>query len=193
MRAVVGVVVVHDDRHGQLQARHVPERGRPEDERAVAQERNHLFARTRQRDARRGADAGPEMRAVVEEQLASAARIELETMLDFDRARFVNDDGIPVGPLRDFVGDAIGFHRARIPQRVARHEGTQLPRLIAPRAHVARALRNRRLHRGRQQLIDGRDQIVGSVRDVRHERRVGPHDAADARAVIPQVDELRLA
>jgi hypothetical protein len=114
-------------------------------------------------------------------------------VLNFDRACFVDDDRVLIGPLCNFVGDAICFHRAPVPQRVARHEGAQLPRLLGPRAHFVCALGNPRFDRGRQQLVHRRDQIVGSIRNVRDKRRVGPQHAADARAVVAHVDERRLA
>ena len=58
------------------------------------------------------------MRAVVEEQLAPAARVELEAVGDLQRAAFMDDDGVLVGPLRQLVGHAIRLERTGVPQRI---------------------------------------------------------------------------
>ena len=55
------------------------------------------------------------MRAVVEEQLAPAARVELEAVRDVHRPGLVDDDRVAVGPLRHLPGDAIRLERTRIP------------------------------------------------------------------------------
>src|SRR5262249_57192948 len=77
-RPAVSVVVVDDDDHGEFEPRHVPQRSRAEDEGAVADETNHLLVRTREFHSRRRANAGAEMSAVIEEQLAPPDRIEVE-------------------------------------------------------------------------------------------------------------------
>ena len=51
------------------------------------------------------------MRRVVEEQLASAERVELEAVRDLQRPALVDDDRVPVGPLRDFPGHAVRLER----------------------------------------------------------------------------------
>src|SRR2546428_13938678 len=59
VRAAVGVVVVHDRDHRQLQPRHVPERGGAEDEGAVAHPADHLAFRGRDLHSGVAADARP--------------------------------------------------------------------------------------------------------------------------------------
>src|SRR5207248_4562889 len=76
VRAAVRMVVVDDGDHRQLEARHVPEGSRAEDERTVAHQANDLLVWPRELHARRGADTRAEVRAVVEEELAAAVGIE---------------------------------------------------------------------------------------------------------------------
>src|SRR5215470_3046605 len=78
MRSTIGVIVIDDDDYREFEPRHVPERGRAEDEGAVADETNHLLVRPREFHSRRRADAGTEMGTVIEEQLAPTVRVEVE-------------------------------------------------------------------------------------------------------------------
>ena len=119
LRAAVGVVVVHDHRDRQLQTRHVPERRGAEEERAVADETDDLFAWPCELHAGRCSDARPEMRAVIEEQLAPAARVELEAVRNVYRAGLMDDDRVSIGPLCHVVCHAICLEWTRIPVRVA--------------------------------------------------------------------------
>src|SRR6266540_2018180 len=80
VRARVGVVVVDDGDHRQLLARHIPKRGRTEDERTVADQANDLLVGARQLDPGSGSDTRTEMRAIIEEQLAPAEGIEAKAV-----------------------------------------------------------------------------------------------------------------
>ena len=133
------------------------------------------------------------MRAVVEKQLAPAARIELEAVRDVHRPGLVDDDRVAVGPLRHFPGDAIRLERTASQFGLRRHERAQLPRPRAERPHLLVALRHPRLERRRQQVVHRRQQVLGPVRHIRYQRRGRRHDVADARRVVPHVDERRPA
>ncbi len=139
VRSAVGVVVVDHRDHGQLQARHVPQRRRPENERAVADQADHLLVRSRELDPRGGADPRPQVRAVIEEELAPADRVEVEAVQDH-RPGFVHDDRVLVGELGDLRGHAVGEHRIAVPLRVFCDEGAQRLRLFAEAPDFLRAL-----------------------------------------------------
>src|SRR5262249_61533066 len=98
MRPTIGMVIVDNGEQGNLEPRHVPQRGRAKNERAVTDEANDLLVRTRELDPRRRADPRAEMSAVVKEQLAPSHRIEIKRMQGY-RSRLVHDDCVGVGEI----------------------------------------------------------------------------------------------
>ena len=132
------------------------------------------------------------MRAVIEEQLAPAERIEIEA-LQVHRAGLVHDDRVGIGEPRNLVGDPLGDQRCVVPFRIVDHLRAQHLLPLGDAAYFRGAFGELLLQRRRQQLLDRRDQVVETKPDVCHQRDVGQHDVAHAVVVDAHVDELRPA
>ncbi len=103
----IGMVVINHHRHRQLQSGHVPECRRPKNKGTVPDHTDHLLFGSRQLDSGGRSYSGAQVGSIVEEQFPPTQWIEVKTVQP-DRARFMNDDGILIGVLRNLMSHTIG-------------------------------------------------------------------------------------
>src|SRR6266436_1952002 len=80
VRTRVCMVVVHDGKDRQFQARHIPERGWSEEERTVADQTDYLLVGSGEFDTSGRSHAGTKMRPVIKEKLTASDGVEVEAV-----------------------------------------------------------------------------------------------------------------
>src|SRR6516164_1594177 len=118
VRTRVCVVVVYDGNDRQFQARHIPERGWPEEERTVTYQTDYLLVGSGEFDTSGRSHTGTEMRPVIKEKLAASDGVEVETVKS-DGTCLMDDDGILICELGHLVSQSVSQQRACIPIRIS--------------------------------------------------------------------------